>query len=38
MAAVTSPAQRAWQPVAIDANIIATLIFLAPIQWITSTA
>lgn len=38
MAAVTSRAQRIGHPVAIVAIIVATLIFLAPIYWIASTA
>lgn len=38
MAAVTSRAQRIWNPVAIVAIIVAMLIFLAPIYWIASTA
>jgi multiple sugar transport system permease protein len=38
MAAVTSRAERIGRPVAILAIIAATLIFLSPIYWITSTA
>ncbi|MHA1547830.1 MAG: carbohydrate ABC transporter permease [Alphaproteobacteria bacterium] len=38
MAAVNSRAQRIGHPVAIVAIIVATLIFLAPIYWIASTA
>jgi multiple sugar transport system permease protein len=38
MPAVTSRAQRIWNPVAIVAIIAATLIFLSPIYWIASTA
>jgi multiple sugar transport system permease protein len=38
MAAVTSPAQRIGSQVAIVSVIIATVIFLAPIYWIASTA
>ena len=38
MAAVTSRAQRIGHPVAIVAIIMTTLIFLAPIYWIASTA
>jgi multiple sugar transport system permease protein len=38
MAVVTSPAQRAGNVFAIVAVIVATLIFLAPIYWIASTA
>jgi multiple sugar transport system permease protein len=38
MAAVTSPAQRIGNGVAIVAVLVATVIFLAPIYWIASTA
>jgi multiple sugar transport system permease protein len=38
MAAVTSPAQRVGNAAAIVAALLATLIFLAPIYWIASTA
>jgi multiple sugar transport system permease protein len=38
MAAVTSRGQRIGRPLAILAIIAATLIFLSPIYWITSTA
>ena len=38
MAAVTSRSQRIWNPIAIVAIVVATLIFLAPIYWIASTA
>jgi multiple sugar transport system permease protein len=38
MAVVTSPAQRIGNRVAIVAVIMATLVFLAPIYWIASTA
>lgn len=38
MAAVTSRAQRIGHPIAIVAILAATLIFLAPILWIASTA
>jgi multiple sugar transport system permease protein len=38
MAVVTSPAQRLGNRVAIVAIIMATLVFLAPIYWIASTA
>jgi len=38
MAAVASPAQRVGNAAAIVAAIVATLIFLAPIYWIASTA
>src|SRR5688500_4081609 len=38
MAAVTSPAQQVGNKVAIVAVILVTIIFLAPIYWIASTA
>jgi multiple sugar transport system permease protein len=38
MAAVTTPAQRIGNRVAIVAIVLVTLIFLAPIYWIASTA
>jgi multiple sugar transport system permease protein len=38
MAGVTSRAQRIWNPIAIIAVIVATLIFLSPIYWIASTS
>jgi multiple sugar transport system permease protein len=38
MAAVTTPAQKIGNSVAIVAVVMATLIFLAPIYWIASTA
>ncbi len=38
MAAVTTPVQRIGNSVAIVAIVMATLIFLAPIYWIASTA
>jgi multiple sugar transport system permease protein len=38
MASVTSRSQRIGRPIAILAIIAATLIFLSPIYWITSTA
>ncbi|MEX3010756.1 carbohydrate ABC transporter permease [Hoeflea sp. TYP-13] len=38
MAAVSSRAERVWHPIAIVLIIIATLISLAPILWIASTA
>ncbi len=38
MAAVTTRAERIGHPIAIVAIIVVTLIFLAPILWITSTA
>ena len=38
MAAVTSPAQRAGNRLAIAAVVVITLIFLAPLYWIGSTA
>ena len=38
MAAVSSRAERVWHPIAIVLIIVATLISLAPILWIASTA
>ena len=38
MAAVSSRTQRIWNPLALVAIVVATLIFLAPIYWIASTA
>ena len=38
MATVRSPAQRAYNQIAIAAVLVITLIFLAPIYWIGSTA
>ena len=38
MAAVSSRAERVWHPIAIFLIIVATLISLAPILWIASTA
>ena len=38
MAAVTAQAQKFWHPVAIVAIVAITLVFLAPIYWIASTA
>src|SRR5688572_7398165 len=38
MAAITSPAQRVGNRVAIVAVLLVTIIFLAPIYWIASTA
>ena len=38
MAAVTTPAERGFNRLAVVAVLIITLIFLAPIYWIVSTS